>query len=79
MEHAAARPDDTTPDGAPDRAADWAGGDVEVEEAGPDRDLAALQALESELASLEGELDRIEGSGPPAARPDAAVPDEPSA
>ncbi len=66
MEHGAVPPDDAAPE------------PVEVEETGPDRDLAALQALESELASLEGELDRIEGSGRPTTLPDAPSPGDPS-
>ena len=41
-------------------------GPGEAPEAGPDRDLAALESLEQELASLEGELDRVERVSPPA-------------
>ena len=38
---------------------------------GPDRDLATLEALESELASLEGELARVERTDPPVVEPPA--------
>ena len=44
-------------------------GDGEVP--GPDRDLATLEALESELASLEGELARVERTDPPVVEPPA--------
>ena len=60
MEHVVEPPDDAAqprPEG-PDAA-----------EAGPDRDLGALESLEQELASLEGELERVERV-PPAAEPD---------
>ena len=39
--------------------------DVDDPGTGTDRDLAALEALEQELASLEGELDRVEQASPP--------------
>lgn len=48
MEHAADRPDDVDTSGTPGTRS------------GSDRDLVALEALEQELASLEGELDRVE-------------------
>lgn len=51
--------------------------DDAVEDPGPDRDLAALQSLESELASLEGELDRVEGSDPAAGGSEGSTPGEP--
>ena len=41
-------------------------GPDEAPDAGPDRDLVALESLEQELASLEGELDRVERVSPPA-------------
>jgi hypothetical protein len=36
-----------------------------AEEAGPDRDRVTLEALEAELAVLEAELARVDGSPPP--------------
>ncbi|HEU5300754.1 MAG TPA: hypothetical protein VFW06_00815 [Acidimicrobiia bacterium] len=49
MEHTADRPDDVDAPGTG---------------TGTDRDLAALEALEQELASLEGEHDRVEQVSP---------------
>lgn len=51
-------------------------GEPSADAGGPDRDLATLEALERELASLEGELDRVDraGGAPPAPDGDAAEP-----
>lgn len=50
--------------------------DVDAPGTGTDRDLAELEALEQELASLEGELDRVEQVSPPP--PADAPPDSPA-
>jgi hypothetical protein len=49
-------PDETAPEPNPD-----ASGDPTSDDAGPDRDLAALEEAERELADLEAALDDVDG------------------
>ena len=54
-----------TPPATSPAAAVEADAGAPAEEAGPDRDRVALEGLEGELAVLEAELARVDGSPPP--------------
>jgi len=75
MEHGAEPT--STPPGDPSAEAPAPG--ASQGEAGADRDLVTLEALERELASLEGELDRVEQAGTPPRTPDGEAAAEPPA